>query len=159
MKQAIFPLVTLKVTQSSLREPERKSSAISSSASAVARSRKNSDYFNKLKEVTVTAIVLFLTIYVSMAQDEALAKKKQEEQEAKMKPEELKKLQEERRMAEEHNNSKTAHFSKLGAKYMPAKKKTPTGEIILERGGGGRGPWKGTWALILISVKIIFVSY
>lgn len=89
------------------------------------RNSKNNDYFIKLKE------------------DEALAKKKQEEEEAKLKPEQRLKLQEERRAAEQHEKSKTNHLSSLGSKYMPAKKKTSTGEIILERGGGGRGRGRG----------------
>mmetsp|Transcript_17869 Transcript_17869/g.29880 ORF Transcript_17869/g.29880 Transcript_17869/m.29880 type:complete len:249 (+) Transcript_17869:193-939(+) len=89
------------------------------------RNSKNDDYFIKLKE------------------DEALAKKKQEEEEAKLKPEQRLKLQEERRAAEQHEKSKTNHLSSLGSKYMPAKKKTSTGEIVLERGGGGRGRGRG----------------
>ena len=80
---------------------------------------------------------------LSFNQDEAAAKKKQEAEEAKMKPEALKKLQEERRLAEEHDSSKTAHLSKLGSKFMPAKKKNSGGDVILERGGGGRGRGRG----------------
>ena len=72
-------------------------------------------------------------------QDEALSKKKQEEEESKMKPEQLQKLKEERRLAEAHEKSKTNHLSSLGSKYMPAKKKASNGEIVIERGGGGRG--------------------
>ena len=60
-----------------------------------------------------------------------------------MKPEELKKLQEERRLAEEHNNSKTEHLSKLGSRFMPGKKKTATGEVVLQRKSGGRGRGRG----------------
>lgn len=68
-----------------------------------------------------------------------MAKKKQEEEEARMKPEQRLKLQEERRLAEEHEKSKTSHLSSLGSKFMPSMKKTSTGEVMLERGGAGRG--------------------
>lgn len=57
--------------------------------------------------------------FTSQEQDQE--KKKQEEEELKLDVTELRRRKEAAALAEAHENSKTAHFSRLGANFVPGR--------------------------------------
>lgn len=59
--------------------------------------------------------------YSSYEQEQDQEKKKQEEEELKLDVTELRRRKEAAALAEAHENSKTAHFSRLGANFVPGR--------------------------------------
>lgn len=78
---------------------------------------KNAEYFRKMKE------------------DQLAEKKRQEEEEAQMGAGELEKKRAAEQESLMHDNSKTAHYSKLGSAFVPARGTN----LFSPRGGRGRG--------------------
>jgi len=78
---------------------------------------KNQEYFRKMKE------------------DQLAEKRRQEEEEAQMGAGELEKKRAAEHESQMHDNSKTAHYSKLGSAFVA----TRGANLFSPRGGRGRG--------------------
>mmetsp|Transcript_12617 Transcript_12617/g.19050 ORF Transcript_12617/g.19050 Transcript_12617/m.19050 type:complete len:335 (-) Transcript_12617:281-1285(-) len=93
--------------------------SVQSSYQPAQLSSKNQEYFRKKRE------------------EEEMQKKAKSEEESKLTPDELRKLEEEKREAERHDANKTAHLSKLGSNFIIRK----DGRVKTD--GGGRGNRRG----------------